>query len=330
MIELSKTGDPVSDRLVFGVGRLKGDLGIREATVRRAYDLGIRYFDASIAYGHGAAHSVLARLIDAVPADNLHIATKIGHFRDGFPQAMSLYRSEETLWGLVHECYRSLLGKIDLLQIHEADMTQWWTDDHSPDAERYVTPATDTVPGPSPVVNVLERAKKLGVCASVGVTGNTARPLAEVVRRIPVDSVMCAYNLDPVFRGTLEHVVPAARERGAVVLAAGVLQGGAYRSRDSLTDRLLAWPAVPEKFAEFARIEAESGLSAVELLIRWALSVDGVDRWIVGGSSPEQVEDTVAIVRRGPLSPDLQSAIDALGVEGMDSSNTARSWLARL
>jgi hypothetical protein len=38
-----------------------------------------------------------------------------------------------------------------------------------------------------------------------------------------------------------------------------------------------------------ARIEKESGMRVVELLLRWSLSVEGVDRWVLGAESPEQI-----------------------------------------
>ena len=79
-----------------------------------------------------------------------------------------------------------------------------------------------------------------------------------------------------------------------------------------------------------ARIEKESGLPALELLLRWALSVDGVDRWVLGASRPEEIEETMAILRRGPLSADLQSALDNLAAPGIESGGGATKWIAEL
>jgi D-threo-aldose 1-dehydrogenase len=320
MIDFPMTGDALCDRLAFGTGRLfKSDLANGEATLRRAYDLGIRHFDSSIAYGAGAGQVMLARLIGQVPADDLFVSTKIGYFRDGFPGARELYGDRGALWAMIHECYRVLRGKIDLLQVHEADLTYWWGDTTVHERLRYVSPVSECIPGSAPVADVLQEAKERGVCSAVGVTGNSARPLAEVVRRVPVDSVMCAYNLDPIYRGTLEHVAPAARERGAAVLAAGVLQGGEYRSLEAMSPRIKGKRGIPEKMTAFAKIQAESGIDAVELLYRWSLSVDGVDRWIFGASSPDQVDRTMDALRKGPLPDDLQSALNALAIPGIEN-----------
>jgi aryl-alcohol dehydrogenase-like predicted oxidoreductase len=331
MIVPLKTGDPLCDRLAFGTGRLaRGNLANAEETIRRAYDLGIRHFDSSIAYDHGAAHAALGRLIRSVANDTLYISTKIGLFGEAFPRSSELYRDAGAIRGVVHECYRTLEGKIDLLQIHEADDVLWWVDDPNVHNGRYVAPVSNVIPGPSPVLEVLDEARHNGICSSIGVTANTARPLAEVVRHIAVDSVMCAYNLDPVFRGAQEFVLPAARENGASLLAAGILQGGSYLRRDRVDARLTDWALFPQRLDAFDHIVAGSGLSALELLLRWALSVEGVDRWVLGASEPREIMETMAILRRGPLSAELQAAMDGLAAPGIESGVGATRWLAKL
>jgi hypothetical protein len=48
------------------------------------------------------------------------------------------------------------------------------------------------------------------------------------------------------------------------------------------------------------------------------LSVESVDRWILGASRPSQIEETMTILRKGPLPADLQTALDDLAVPGLD------------
>ena len=321
MIDVPETGDALLDRLAYGTGRLyRGDLALNEATVRRAYDLGIRHFDSSIGYGSAVPHAALGRLVNdpAVDRDSLFISTKIGKVGTDFPDPYSLYHNEDFLWGQVHECFRMLRGKIDLLQIHEADTRYWWSDGQDPDqpvSEADVDSGTLAV-APSAALSTLERARTQGVVRYVGITGNYAAQLAAVLRaaaeHVAVDSVMCAYNLDPVYQGTLEHVVPAARASGTTVLSAGILQGGAYRTPLELPRHVKGDPRVEPRFAEFDAIQKQSGMQAVELLLRWMLSAEGVDRWILGSSGPEQLDQTMEYLRRGLLPDDLQAALDAL------------------
>ena len=309
--------DKLCSRLAFGTGRLhRGDLANVEATIRRAYDVGIRHFDSSVAYDSGVAHAGLARLLRDVPEGDVFVSTKIGHFGRTFPGYRELYRNAEALWGVVHECHRLLLGRIDLLQIHEADLRFWWDPDAPDEPLCFIEADYDFEA--APVTEVMSRARRLGVCRYTGVTGNSAAPLARAARALAIDSVMCAYNLDPLFRGTLEFVAPVCRERGLLLLAAGVLQGGAYRDPLHPPDRIARVEGARERLAEFHEIQEQSGLPAVELLLRWSLSVPAVDRWVLGASRAEQVDHTMASLRTGPLPVDLHSALDVLALPDSD------------
>lgn len=317
-IEFPHTDDLCS-RLAFGTGRLHArDLANVEATIRTAYDLGIRHFDSSVGYDNSVPHAALARLLRDVPETDVFISTKIGHFRPSFPGYRELYRNTDALWGVVHECHRMLLGRIDLLQIHEADLRFWWDPDAPDSSPCYLKPNAEYDFAGSPVTAVMARAKSEGVCRYTGATGNSSGPLARAVGNLNVDTVMCAYNLDPIFRGTVEFVAPAARADDMLLMAAGVLQGGAYREPLDLAQRLSRIEGVPERFAEFHRVQEQSGIPVVELLLRWSLAVEGVDRWILGASHPEQVVQTMSALRKGRLPNDLQEALDALAIPNLD------------
>ena len=312
--------DDLCSRLAFGTGRLgRGDLANVEATIRTAYDLGIRHFDSAVGYDNAVPHAALARLLRDVPEDDVFISTKIGHFRPTFPDYRELYRNADVLWGMVHECHRMLLGRIDLLQIHEADTRFWWDPDAREEKPTFMAPDADYDFANAAVTRVIARAKGEGVCRYVGATGNSSAPLGRAVEHLDVDTVMCAYNLDPIFRGAVTHVAPVARRRGLLFMAAGVLQGGAYREPMNPPERLTRHPAARERLARFHGIQQDAGLSAVELLLRWSLSVAEVDRWVLGASRPEQVEQTMSILRKGALPADLLEALDDLALPEADN-----------
>ena len=317
-IEFPSTDDLCS-RFAFGTGRLyKRDLANVEATIRTAYDLGIRHFDSSVGYDNAVPHAALARLLRDVPENDVFISTKIGHFRASFPGYREVYRNADALWGVVHECHRMLLGRIDLLQIHEADLRYWWEPDAPESGLPYLIPEVEYDFAGSAVAAVMARAKAEGVARYTGATGNSSAPLARAVRHLDLDTVMCAYNLDPIFRGTVDFVAPVARDRGLLLMAAGVLQGGAYRDPIDLPERLTRIAGIPERFADFHRVQEQSGVPVVELLLRWSLSVEGVDRWVLGASHPEQVEQMMAALRKGALPGDLQEALDSLAIPNLD------------
>ncbi len=319
-IDLPNKDDPLLSRLAFGVGRLhKHDLGTAYRTVRAAYDHGIRHFDTSVYYGFGLGQTVLGQLIaDVGDRDTLFISTKIGHFQKEFPGAKDLYRNEEALWGLVHECYRQLRGPIDLLQIHEADLALWWDSSEPEEGRRFVQADVEYEFRTAPVMRALGRARDSGVCRYTGATGNTSEALSRVVSAIDVDTVMCAYNLDPIFRGAQANLLPVVRERGLFYLSAGLLQGGSYVRPRNFDRWYHRDERIVERFTRYAEIQEESGLTGAELVSRWMLSVPDVGCWVLGASHPDQVDETMRVLRKGPLPADLQAALDALALPGVD------------
>ena len=94
------------------------------ATVRKALDLGITYFDTSPMYCSGASQAVLGEAPDGVDGDFL-LATKLGYFTEP-----SRFHSREALITQFEENLRLLRrDHVDTLQLHEADMHHWWCDD---------------------------------------------------------------------------------------------------------------------------------------------------------------------------------------------------------
>lgn len=315
--------DDAVTRIAFGTARVSAeDLGKAQRTVRRAYDVGIRHFDTSVGYG-SAAQASLTALIRSVPRDDLFVSTKVGHFRDPFPNAMALYRNEDALWGAVHECSRILRHHVDLLQIHEADRAYWWT--ASAGSQKTVVRSEDLAGwDDAPIVRVMQRAKREGVCRIVGATGNSAGPLRAVCEHLDVDSVMCAYNLDPIFRGAAEKIQPLASKRSLLFMAAGIFHAGSYVRPRNLPDRLASDARIKERFERFAHIADESGLAPAELLLRWTFQYPRVDRWVVSASSPEQIENTIHVINRGPLPADLHRAVDELALPDLEYDPAAR------
>ncbi len=317
-IEFPKT-DELCSRLAFGTGRLfAGDLANLEATVRRAYDLGIRHFDSSVGYDSAAPHAALARLIRDVSSDNLFISTKIGHIETTFPHYKTIYRNPDALWGIVHECHRMLHGKIDLLQIHEADLRFWWDPRAPDDRHCFILPESTYDFANAPAYEVVRNAKSTGVCRYIGITGNSSRPLSRVADGLEIDSVMCAYNLDPILRGTLDHVAPVAGHRRLLLMAAGLLQSGAYAHPTRLPRHLTGSAPLTGAFQAYHLLQQESGLPAVELVCRWSLSVESVDKWVIGASRPEQIDEVMTALRNGPLPSDIRSALGRLALPNFD------------
>src|SRR3954463_9005736 len=118
------TGEKVP-ALAMGCGFPIGyvDVETSIATIRRAFDLGLRYFDTSPLYRGGESQAILGEALAGEKREHF-VATKIGHFKDAHS-----FRSIAAMESQMRENLRLLRrDSVDLLQIHEADWDAWWHD----------------------------------------------------------------------------------------------------------------------------------------------------------------------------------------------------------
>src|SRR5881396_3734917 len=162
----------------------------RLAAVRRAFELGITFFDTAPTYGDGASERLLGRALKA-DRDRVAIATKVGPRDD--PR-----RSLEA------SLRRLATDYVDLIQLHEA-LDGW---------ERRL--------------EQLHTLQEKGKALAVGLCNATSRQLAQALGIAPVAAYQGPYNLFD--RDVEQRELPLCRERQIAFLAyrplaAGLLSG---------------------------------------------------------------------------------------------------------
>lgn len=307
---LGGTGEQVT---VLGLGgaRLSSQsLAAGVATVRRALELGVTYFDTSPGYGQGMSQAILGEALAGQTGAYL-LATKLGYLA-----TRARYRSPDSLRTQLEENLRLLRrDQVDVLQVHEADHAYWWSDDGS--HPRRLRPEGSYAFRSAPVVQILQEAKDRGLSRFVGITGNTAAPLARLLGHIPVDTCLTAFSQDPIWRGAAHHVFPVAQEKGTAVILGAVFQGGL------LAEVHPEWLETPpdwvtleihERLSRLYELQQQSGLSLVALTLRYLVADQSISTILVGAAAPSEIEESVAAVQAGPLPPELHDAIEGLGL----------------
>jgi D-threo-aldose 1-dehydrogenase len=207
--------------------------GNAAATIRRAWDLGIRYFDSAPLYGYGASERRFGAVLAGEQRDAFVLSTKVGRLvrlpseigpadeidrqRDGDADDAFYVRSgDERLVfdysadGVRHSIGESLerlgLDRIDIALIHDPD-------DHWQEALDGAYPA-------------LAQLRDEGVIRAIGAGMNQSEMLARFVRETDVDVVMVAGRYTILEQGALDELLPACLERGVAVLVAGVMNSG--------------------------------------------------------------------------------------------------------
>jgi 1-deoxyxylulose-5-phosphate synthase len=285
--------------LTYGVG-VERDRA--EACVRRAFDLGINFFDTANAYGRGAAESLLGEILEDVPRDSYILATKVF-----FPMS----RKDRGLSAAqIHkQCDASLkrlrTEHIDLYQCHRYD----------PD-----TPLEETMTALTEVVRQ-GKVRYIGFSEWSSEQIQAAIDLPDVERFV---SSQPQYSM--LWRRPEQRVFPLCAANGIsqIVwspLAQGVLTGkyrpGEAPPADSratsdemggFIGRLLE-DDVLEAVQALRPIADKLGLTLAQLALAWVLREPNVASAIVGASRPEQLDDNAAAAGVH-LDDDVLAAID--------------------
>ena len=283
-------GDRVTVIGLGGTSLSKHSLDEGVATVHRALELGVTYFDTSAGYAKGINQAILGYALEGRSEDHM-VATKLSM------RTPSRFRSYEALRAQLDENLTLLRrDSVDVLQVHESDHNVWWTD--MPPAETYIPVDPDYEFAEAPVVKVLQDAKAEGLCRYTGVTGNTVDGVGTAFSNVNVDVCLIAFNYDILRRRTRRELIPLAQAKKA-----NVVLGAVIRLPDDMPDQLESLQAVAR----------ESGISVLELTLRYLIADRDITAVLVGASTPAEIEESVGAAEKGPLPADLHQTLEELG-----------------
>ncbi|MFF8449806.1 L-glyceraldehyde 3-phosphate reductase [Streptomyces leeuwenhoekii] len=282
----------------------------QRAILRRAFDLGVTHFDLANNYGPppGAAESALGEALKADFAryrDELVISTKAGYLMWPGPYGE---------WGSRKYLLSSLDQSLQRMGLDYVDIFY----SHRPDPE---TPLEETM-------GALHSAVQQGKALYVGVsnysaeqTREAARILAELGtpllihqprysmldRRPETEGLLDA--LDELRTGSIAY---SPLEQG--VLTARYLDGIPEDSRAASDSPFLNSAALTEELVGKLRalddIAKSRGQSLAQMALAWVLRGGRVTSALVGASSPQQLEDSVAAVRNLDFDAEELARID--------------------
>ncbi len=278
------------------------------ATVHRALELGVRYFDTSPMYCRGASQAVLGEALHGVTQEHL-LATKLGYFADP-----SRFHSREALMTQFEENLRLLRrDSVDTLQLHEADFHHWWSIDES--SQRHIQADRNYSFNDSPALETVREIKAQGRCRFIGISGNTAHNMSRVLQNVEIDTFLLAFNYDLIRRGARE-VLPIAKEKGCVKLIGAIFQRGLSTSQLELLDNPPGWmtPELVSRYRKIYNLQQESGMSLAEMGVRYITAQPDIDTIIIGAKVPAEIAECVQAAEKGPLPDDLIQKIEE--VEG--------------
>ncbi len=284
----------------------------QRAILRRAFDLGVTHFDLANNYGPppGAAESALGEALKADFApyrDELVISTKAGYLMWPGPYGE---------WGSRKYLLSSLDQSLTRMGLDYVDIFY----SHRPDPE---TPLEETM-------GALHTAVQQGKALYVGISNYSAEQTREAARILaelgtPLLIHQPRYSMldrRPEDEGLLDaldelqvgSIVFSPLEQG--LLTGRYLDGIPADSRAASDSPFLNSDRITEDLVRQLRaldeIAGSRGQSLAQLALAWVLRGGRVTSALVGASSPEQLEDSVAAIGNLEFSDEELARIDAV------------------
>jgi aryl-alcohol dehydrogenase-like predicted oxidoreductase len=304
-----RTGWQVSE-ISFGAWAIGGAWGEQKdadslASLHRALDLGVNFFDTADVYGDGRSERLIARL-RRERSEPFHVATKAGrrlspHTADGYNEKNLIAFVERSLKNLETDC-------LELVQLH------------CPPTEVYYRPE---------VFEIMDRMTAAGKIKHYGVSVEKVEEALKAIEFPNVKSVQIIFNLfrlrpSELFFAEAKHRNVAIIAR--VPLASGMLSGKLTAQSAFAADDHRNFNRHGEAFDRgetFSGVDYATGLGAVEklrellppgatlpqLALRWILMFDAVSCVIPGVRRPDQMEGNASASALPPLSPSQMERI---------------------
>ncbi|WP_439410207.1 aldo/keto reductase [Bradyrhizobium sp. DASA03076] len=266
-----------------------------EATVAKAWSLGVRFFDTAPLYGFGLAERRLGAFLRQQQRESYVISTKVGRLLrapdsttvedDHFKDAPSLRpRFDFSYDGVMRSVEESLerlgLDRVDVLLVHDPD-------DHYDAAV-------------SGAFRALIRLRGDGTVKAIGSGMNQCEMLTRFAEAVPVDCFLLAGRYTLLDQGALDALFPICIAKNI-----GILLGGIYNSG------ILANPHTGAKFnyedadaalvaraLELDQLCRKHGTELKAAALQFGMAHPAVTVAVMGARNASEVADNIAMSER--------------------------------
>jgi aryl-alcohol dehydrogenase-like predicted oxidoreductase len=297
--------------LGFGCGAVgglmvRGDPPDQERTIARAIGAGVNYFDTAVQYGNGESEKNLGRILQILKPANAVVGTKVR-----LPSASFGRIADAVAKSLDQSLTRLRRDRVDIFHLHNA-ITQAGGGEALSVQQVLVE-----------VAPAFERLRQQGKIRFLGLTAvGETKALHQVIDAGAFDSAQVVYNmLNPSAASELPPNYPAqdygrlfdhTKKAGVGVIGIRVLAGGALSGS---TERHAIASPPPEPIGSAMNYEAdverarrlmplvkeEFAASLTEAATRFAVSHAAIGTILVGIATPQQFDEALAAVQKGPL-----------------------------
>lgn len=275
-----------------------------EATLERAWESGIRYYDTAPLYGYGLSELRFGRLLRGLPRDEFVLSTKVGRYFvapgkqkvDYGQWAAPLnfspvydYSYDGTMRALEQSMLRLGIPRIDIALIHDVDRRNH--------GDQYDWRFGEAIEGAQRALLELRRS---GDVRAIGVGVNEADVCARFAREGDFDCMIMAGCYSLLRQDGLDEFLPLAQEKGVRVILAGVFNSGILAEGPKEGARYNYLAAPPEVIERVRRLDVLCSAAGVPLpaaALQFAAAHPAVVSVLVGMVRPEEVDANLRLLR---------------------------------
>lgn len=293
------------------------------ASVRAAWDAGIRYFDTAPWYGRGLSELRTGAGLRDRPRDEYILSTKVGRWLRAPADPVSFSTApwmggvrfevvfDYTYDGIMRSYEQSQLrlglARYDLAIIHDLDLLY-----HAPEQRLAAYFGQLATSG----FRALSELKASGLIRGIGAGINTLGLIPRFLDLFDMDFFLVAMPYTLLHQEVLDEEFPHCVERGVGFIIGAVFQSGVLATGAVDGAHYNYAPAPPDILEKVRRIEAVCARYAVPLAaaaLQFPLGHPSVASVIPGASRPAQVERNLAAFRH-PIPADLWAELKAEGL----------------
>jgi D-threo-aldose 1-dehydrogenase len=258
------------------------------ATIRRAWDRGIRFFDTAPFYGAGQAELFLGEALADKPRKDFRFSTKTGRrllegadavefFKGARPyHAVFDFSGEGVEASITDSAARLGLGAPDIVHIHDPD-------NHVEEVLQSAYPRLDAM-------------RRAGEFGALGVGINSVAPLLRFAREADLDVFLLAGRYTLLEQTALDELFPLVQERRISIVLGGVFNSGLLIAPgpSSMYDYAPANREIVEKARALEAVCRTFDVPLRAAALQFAAAHPAVTSIVIGARSPEEVDDALA------------------------------------
>ena len=287
------------------------------ASLTKAWDIGMRYFDTAPHYGAGTSERRIGSFLSGKPSAEWVLSTKVGRLIETDEKAPSLSASD----GFVGEVgvrrvfdfsrdgiRRSFDASLERLGVDHVDVLFL----HDPD-EHWQQAIDEAWPA-------LAGLRDEGAVRSIGAGMNQSSMLARFVRETDMDVVLLAGRYTLLDQQALDDLLPACLERRTSVVVGGVFNSGilARPDRNLTYDYGQAPPDVIERARQIADVCQHHSVDLPAAAIQFPLAHPAITTELIGARSPQEIEQN-ARYSHAPIPTQLWDDLRSQGLLRVDA-----------